>query len=136
MIWVNSLILFLAGVLGAAGLLKERFPNISGKLDSLHTYHQAIGVVTLVLGIIKLLTLVNIVQPMASWVLALVMGGVMVALGLIQGFGVVIDIFNNSPNFQRKIGEFRDKIWNYQEFLGLVAIALSVINIIAGLIKA
>lgn len=126
---VNSIVLFFAGVIGASGLITDRYPGTTNFVERVKKYALPVGVVALVLGVVKLLSLLNLGMPMIRWVTVLGTSLVMISLGLIEGYSSVKDMLQRSPELSDGAEKLRNRLWNYQEVLGILAIVLAVVNL-------
>ena len=126
---VNSIVLFFAGVIGASGLITDRYPGMTKFVEGVKNYTLPVGVVALVLGVLKLLSLLNLGMPMIRWVTVLITSLVLISLGLIEGYSSVKNMLQRSPELSDKAEKLRNRLWNYQEVLGILAIVLAVVNL-------
>lgn len=127
--------LALLGVLAASNLIIAKKPDAAQLIGKIAPYQGWIGAVSAVCGVFGILGCVSHIGWVGSvpiaWLSRLAVSVLLVSLGLLLGIGVFKSFIRNAQanaNLDRVIA----KLAPYQGKLGLVAIALGVWMIIAG----
>jgi len=127
--------LALLGVLAASNLIIAKKPDAAQLIGKIAPYQGWIGAVSAVCGVLGILGCVSHIGWMRSapifWLSRLADSVLLTCLGLLLGIGVFKSFIKNAQanaNLDRVIA----KLAPYQGKLGLVAIALGIWMIIAG----
>ncbi len=127
--------LALLGVLAASNLIIARKPDAAQLIGRLAPYQGWIGAVSALCGVFGILSCVSHVGWLSSmpifWLSRLADSVLLTSLGLLLGIGV-FKTFIKSAQANEKLDRVIAKMAPYQGKLGLVAIALGVWMIIAG----
>jgi hypothetical protein len=123
---LSTILLFLAGLVGAAPFILRRFENLHDTIENLRKYSSMIGLYLLIVGLIKLLRLVGGREVNIHDIAIIV---AMVGLGFLQGFEFIMQLFRNNVNLMNKSEKIRTTLYKYQESLGLLAIVVSVLHL-------
>ena len=121
---ISSILLFLAGLVGAAPMVVRKFPGIRPTIDSIRRYSSMIGLYLLIVGIIKVLRHLSGRHLDIADVAIMIS---MLGLGFLQGFEFILELFRNNDNLTHKSENFKEKLIKYQEVLGIVALVVSVL---------
>lgn len=124
-----NIILLLCGIAGAAGMLKERFPQWQEKILQIDGFKGILGFVLFILGIARLI----------DWLwygfsdfnlpsLPLIM--LMIILGIIQGIGIIKQLTKKENTLIAWLIKIRSKTARFEEVFGIIAIIWAVVNII------
>jgi hypothetical protein len=128
--------LALLGVLAAPNLIIARKPDAAQVIGKLAPYQGWIGALSAVCGVFGILGCVSHVAWLSSvpvfWLSRLADSVLLTSLGLLLGIGVFKSFIKNAKA-NDKLDQVIAKLAPYQGKLGLVAIALGVWMIIAGL---
>jgi hypothetical protein len=139
--WVITVvILFVAGVLGAANLIIAKKPNARELIEKLTPYRGWIGVVLVLWGIWDLIGVFRFLGALSAapvwWVLYLVTAVTELALGFLLGYGLISKYaLGGSPQALEKGQQLRAKLANYQGPLGVTAIVLAIVFTVVTLIR-
>lgn len=131
MLYIPIIILFLAGILGASGLIISKKPDAKDLIAKLAPFQGIIGVLSLVWGIYALITILLNLSAGIN-VIAIISTAVMIILGALLGFGL-IKTFIKDEAASAKLNEKLVKFAPYQGILGLVAIGLAIFGLINAL---
>jgi hypothetical protein len=116
---LTSILLVLAGLVGAAPMVVTRFPGLKNTIDSVRKYSSSIGIFLLISGLIRVLRIIG-GRSVDIGDIALIIA--MVGLGFLQGFEFVMGLFRNNQNLMNKTANLRHKLIKYQEGLGVLAL--------------
>ncbi len=125
MFWLLHIVLFLSGVAATANLIGVRFPQFRNFAIQANRFRGLIGFVLLVLALGRFLDLVFNFFFSLTYMLELCL---MLALGLIQGIGIVLQLIPGKTG--EKILEYNHKLKPYEEILGMIALLVSSISVI------
>ena len=130
---IASLVLVLCGVLAASNVITATKPNTADLIAKIRPYQSALGVASLIFGILLLLEiLVHLaIFRIGDLVVALAVAGVQIALGLLLGYAM-ISRWGNAQTL-RNVDEWRGKLVAYQVPLGFAGIVLGVLGILHSL---
>lgn len=121
---ITSTLLFLAGLVGAAPMVLSRVPELRNTIDAVRRYSSVIGVYLLISGLIRVFRVI-FGRPVDIGDIALMTA--MIALGFLQGFEFVMELFRNNQDLMDKSSKLRHKMLKYQEGLGLLALVVSLL---------
>lgn len=130
--------LIVLGILGASSLIIARRPDAKEHIAKLAPYQGWIGASSVLWGLWILIWCVLNMAFLLKWavlgfVTLLAVGGVLVALGLLLGVGVMKSFVKNDQA-NAKLDQTVTKLAPYQGVLGLIAIGLGLWDIVANLI--
>ena len=127
MFWITNILLFLSGVAAASNFLKERFPQWKDKVIKVETLKGIVGFMVLVLGLGKAIDYIFSTYHAlnAGYLLNIF---IMLALGIIQGSGILKQIMGEENPSYKRISNMRSKIAPYEEIIGIVAVASALIT--------
>jgi len=137
---ITVIILFVAGLLGAANLIIAKKPNAKELIDKLTPYQGWIGVVLVLWGIWDLINVFRSLGLLSAapvwWVLYLVTAVTELALGFLLGYGLISKyVLGRSPQALEKGQQLRAKLATYQGPLGVTAIVLAIVFMVLTLIR-
>lgn len=122
--WVNVIVLFVLGVLGAASLIVKKKPEAKDLIDSLAKISGYIGAVAALWGVWGVIQLLLHLHISFYWLMGLVTCLVMIFLGFIFGWGLTTAYLSDEA--KAKGEELRKKLVPFQLILGLVAMGLAI----------
>ncbi len=129
MFWITYILLFLSGVAAASKFLIERFPQWKLSLIKIDTFKGILGFLVLVLGLGKTIDFIfGLGHPFKGEQLLTLL--LMLALGIIQGLGILKQILSEDNIGYRNLLKMRSKVAPYEEMIGLVALITALIAII------
>ncbi len=137
---ITVVILFVAGLLGAANLVIAKKPNAKELIEKLTPYQGWIGVVLVLWGIWDLIGVFRSLGVLNAapvwWVLYLVTAVTELALGFLLGYGLISKyVLGRSPQALEKGQQLRARLAIYQGPLGVTAIALAIVFAVLTLIR-
>ena len=137
---ITVIILFVAGLLGAANLIIAKKPNAKELIDKLTPYQGWIGVVLVLWGIWDLINVFRSLGLLSAapvwWVLYLVTAVTELALGFLLGYGLISKyVLGRSPQALEKGQQLRARLATYQGPLGVTAIVLAIVFMVLTLIR-
>lgn len=136
---VNGLWLLVLGVLGAASLIIARRPDAREAIAKIAPYQGWMGAISALWGVWGVISAVLTIGWLASWPIfwltSLVNAGLLLALGLLLGVGVM-KTFIKDPTATAKMDQTIAKLAPYQGTLGLVAIGVGIWMILASILFA
>jgi hypothetical protein len=132
---ITTAIIVVGGILAAASLIVARKPNAKDLIDKLTPYQGWTGVVMAfwgVWGIINSLRFLSVLSAAPiTWIFALSASVIMLAVGFLLGFGLLTKwTLSGSPAAQLRGQQLRAKLAPMQGTLGILAIAVGLINFI------
>jgi hypothetical protein len=129
MFWITNILLFISGVAAASKFLVARFPQWKESVIKIDTLKGIVGFMVLVLGIGMAIDYIFSSSHSfnGGYLLNILL---MLALGIIQGLGIIKQTVGTDSKIAKRIGELRSKIAPYEEIIGLIALASVVITII------
>lgn len=125
--FLSSIVLLLAGLIGAAPMVTKHMPGLHPTIESIRRYTNIIGLYLLIVGIIKLL---RIIFGVRLDPIELIIPLVMIGIGFVQGFEFIMEAFRSNESMTERTTNLRDKLMRYQETLGIIAIVLAVLDIL------
>ncbi|MCA9517947.1 MAG: hypothetical protein KC635_23570 [Myxococcales bacterium] len=136
--FVSAILLLLAGVLGAAGLIVAKRPDAKAAIDKLAPYQGWIGVVSALWGVwwlISWLMNLSIISHFMIWMITwLAVAVVMIALGILLGIGLM-KTFVKDPRAQQKLDQSYARLAPKQGVIGIVAIGLGFWSLLQSILK-
>lgn len=131
--------LIILGCLAIPSLILSKRPDAKAAFDKIAPYQGVIGIVFAILGVwgifeclanIELLSLVPI-----AWIIWLLVSVVEAALGFILGYGLISKhLLSKNATAAEKGAQLLQKLLPLQGKLGIIAIVLGVVQIIATLV--
>ncbi len=134
MFWLIPLALIVAGVIAASTLIISKLPRAKEYIDKMAPIQGFIGVGLLVIGIIRLLWVLDANERIGKlpflWMVSIYAGiACAVLLGFLLGMPLVAKwIPGNSPA-EQKVVEMQQKIVPYQTLIGVIGIVSAVLLI-------
>jgi len=137
--WINTIVLLILGVLGAAGIIVKKKPDAKELLEKLSKISGYVGVLGALWGIwIIISSILNLgwiglgLVWLIWWITFLANGVAMAALGIIFGFGLISNYLGEEA--KAKGEEIRKKLVGYQATLGIFSICVAIWNILFQLV--
>lgn len=139
---IASILLIVMGVLAIYPLVVAKKPDAKELLDKIVPYQGWIGLVFFVWGVFGIISSILGVGLLAAglfgiilWVLNLLVNLVSAALGFLLGYGLIAKyILSKNEKAAAKGAEMLEKLRPYQTKLGLAAIIIGVLVLVAGII--
>ena len=129
---LTFVLLILLGVLGIAGWLKARRPDVGRSLQAIEQFEGWIGVAGLVWGLLLLLRWLSALGMMYSsgaMLVTLLTALVVIALSLILALPLLRSMFG-SGDFMTRVGRVGDRVLPYKIGLGLACLVLALYALI------
>lgn len=133
MMWVSLILLILLGVLGIAGWLKSRRPEVGAQLGQLQAVEGWIGLIGLIWGLVLLIRWITALQYIGYapgvMVVALVSALVIAALSLILSLPLLRSLIGENA-FTKKLGELTAKMQPFKVGLGAACLVLALYSLV------
>lgn len=129
MFWITYILLFLSGAAAASNFLMDRFPQWKASIIKVDTVKGVLGFVLLVLGLGKAIDYIFSSSHFfnGGQLFAILL---MLALGIIQGMGILKQILGEESKILKNMNAMRSRIAPYEEIIGLVALLTAIITMI------
>lgn len=136
---IYGILLIILGILAVPSLIISKKPNAKELIEKIAPYQGWLGVVFAIWGVIGIiLSIVGIGQLTTFpvlWIISLLVAIVEFALGFIMGYGLIASkALSKNPAAAEKGEQLLKKLTPLQGTLGIVAIVLGIISIIAAII--
>ena len=126
--WVNLIMLFILGVLGASSVIVKKKPEAKDLIDKLAKISGYVGIVAILWGIWDLIWLLRFIRLLGhfplTWITMLAVTIVFLGLGFIFGYGMAAAYM--SEDAKAKAEGIRQKLLKFQIPLGWLSLALVV----------
>ena len=126
--WVNLIMLFILGVLGASSVIVKKRPEAKDLIDKLAKISGYVGIVAVLWGIWDLIWLLRFIRLLGhfplTWITMLAVTVVFLGLGFIFGYGMAAAYM--SEDAKAKAEGIRQKLLKFQIPLGWLSLALVV----------
>jgi hypothetical protein len=126
--WVNLIMLFILGVLGASSVIVKKRPEAKDLIDKLAKISGYVGIVAVLWGIWDLIWLLRFIRLLGhfplTWITMLAVTVVFLGLGFIFGYGMAAAYM--SEDARAKAEGIRQKLVKFQIPLGWLSLALVV----------
>lgn len=126
--WVNLIMLFILGVLGASSVIVKKKPEAKDLIDKLAKISGYVGIVAVLWGIWDLIWLLRFIRLLGhfplTWITMLAVTVVFLGLGFIFGYGMAATYM--SEDAKAKAEGIRQKVLKFQIPLGWLSLALVV----------
>jgi len=134
--YVTVAVLFVGGVLSAAGIIVKKKPNAKELIEKLVPYQGWIGIVMFIWGVWDVFSIVDMFRLLSILPVMAIAGILAVlcelVLGFLLGFGLITKYaLSKNEQAMAKGQEIRGKLVKYQPPLGIVAIIVSVYLLLA-----
>ncbi len=133
--FVTLFVLFVGGVLGAAGLIIAKKPDAKQLIDKLTPYQGYCGALMFIWGIWDIITTLRFLSLLGAggrgviaWVLMLIVSLTELCLGFLLGFGLITKYaLSKNAQAMEKGEQIRAKIIPFQSTLGIISILLAIL---------
>jgi len=123
--WLHIAVLFLGGVLAAAGFIVSKKPNAKELIAKVVPYQGFIGVALLVSGVLNILN-----GALSAGVMGIGVVACQVLLGILLGFGLIAQWIPGEGAVEKKGLEIQKKLMGFQVPVGIAAIVFSVLALL------
>lgn len=130
--FVTLILLILLGVLGIAGWLKARRPDVGQHLQPIEQFEGWIGAAGLVWGLLLLLRWLSAIGMMhlgGAALILLLTALIVLALSLILAMPLLRSMFGNG-NFIAKLAQLVDRLLPYKVGLGFACLVLALYSLL------
>jgi hypothetical protein len=126
--WVNLILLFILGVLGASSVIVKKRPEAKDLIDKLAKISGYVGIVAVLWGIWDLIWILRFIRLLGHfplmWITMLAVTVVFLGLGFIFGYGMAAAYM--SEEAKAKAEGIRQKLLKFQIPLGWLSLGLVV----------
>jgi hypothetical protein len=126
--WVNLILLFILGVLGASSVIVKKRPEAKDLIDKLAKISGYVGIIAVLWGIWDLIWLLRFIRLLGhfplTWITMLAVTVVFLGLGFIFGYGMAAAYM--SEDAKAKAEGIRQKVLKFQIPLGWLSLGLVV----------
>jgi hypothetical protein len=126
--WVNLILLFILGVLGASSVIVKKRPEAKDLIDKLAKISGYVGIIAVLWGIWDLIWLLRFIRLLGhfplTWITMLAVTVVFLGLGFIFGYGMAAAYM--SDDAKAKAEGIRQKVLKFQIPLGWLSLGLVV----------
>jgi hypothetical protein len=136
MMWLIPLALIVAGVIAASSVIISKLPQAKDLIDKLAPIQGFLGIGLLVVGVIKVIWLIDKMNLLTAngfptlWMLSIVAGiTCAVLLGFFLGMPLIAKWIPGESPAEQKAMDMQKKIVPYQALLGGIAIVAAILLI-------
>ena len=126
--WVNLIMLFILGVLGASSVIVKKRPEAKDLIDKLAKISGYVGIIAVLWGIWDLIWVIRFIRILGHfplmWITMLAVTVVFLGLGFIFGYGMAAAYM--SEEAKAKAEGLRQKLLKFQIPLGWLSLGLVV----------